>query len=381
MMRGAQELFAVSAPGLGPALRAECEALGWHPRVEPGGVAFAFEAARLAEANLRLRTASRVWLRVARFPAPDAEALCRGLEDADPRQACGDVPFALTGAVEGSRLGRVDRLIEAAERTWRIRSAESETAQTVLLRIEDDVCTVAVDTSGELLYRRGYRQEISRAPLRETLGAGLLLLAGYDGTQALWDPMCGSGTLVIEGALLALRRAPGLNRGFAFERWPGVAAEEVRAIRERVSQERLAAPPAPIWGTDLHAGSLGTARRNARRAEVLDALRLERQDATKLTLAPPAEAGLLISNLPYGIRVGEKRELEALYRGLSQTLRERFQGWRAALYVAKDSPTHALGLEVEQRFEISNGGIRCELIVGSPSGRPRAPVSRSRSPA
>ena len=364
MMPGTPELFAVAAPGLVPALRSECEALGWQPRTEPGGVAFALAPGSLAEANLRLRTASRIWLRVARFPAPDAQTLHRGLAGADPKQVCGEVPFALSGAVEGSRLGRVDRLIETAERAWRIRSAESGSAQAVLLRMEDDVCTVAVDTSGELLYRRGYRQEISRAPLRETLGAGLLLLAGYDGTQALWDPMCGSGTLVIEGALLALRRAPGLHRGFAFERWPGFAAEELRAIRERLTAEGLAIAPAPIWGTDLHAGSLGTARRNARRAEVLDALRLERQDATKPTLAPPAQTGLLISNLPYGIRVGEKRELEALYRGLSQTLRERFAGWRVALYVAKDSPTQALGLEVERRFDVSNGGIRCELLVG-----------------
>lgn len=366
MALGAQELFVVSAPGLLPALRAECEALGWWARPEPGGVALAWDAARMVEANLRLRTASRVWRLLASFPAPDVEALRRGLMGVAPQQVCGEVPFTLLGAVEGSRLGRVDRLLEAAERAWRIRAVDSEAAQAVLLRLEDDVCTVAVDTSGELLYRRGYRQEISRAPLRETLGAGLLLLAGYDGTQALWDPMCGSGTLVIEGALRALQLAPGLNRGFAFERWPGFDVEEARAIRERLAGARLATAPTALWGTDLHAGSLGTARRNARRAGVLEALRLERQDATRITLTPPAEAGLLISNLPYGIRVGEKRELEALYRGLSRTLRERFAGWRVALYVAKDGPTHALALEVEQRFEISNGGIRCELLVGRP---------------
>lgn len=363
MERDGQELFAVAAPGLVPALRAECEALGWSPRVETGGVALPQAPGRLAEANLRLRTATRVWMRLGSFRAPDGEALRRGLGRLDPREVCGAVPLALSGP---------DRLVEAAERAWKLRSAEPEAAQAVLLRMEDGLCTVAVDTSGELLYRRGYRQEISRAPLRETLAAGLLLLAGYDGTGALWDPMCGSGTLVIEAALIALRRAPALGRPFAFEKWPGFRAEALQALRDRLSAEALARAPAPIRGTDLHAGALGTARRNARRAGVLEAIALERQDVTKLTLATPEGPGLLIANLPYGIRVGEKRELEALYRGLSRTLRERFAGWRVALYVAKDSPTRALELEVERRFEVSNGGIRCELLVGKPGGQPRA---------
>lgn len=356
----------MATPGLAPALLRECQALGWPARAEEGGVAFAQDPTRLVEANLRLRSASRVWLRLASFPAHDLDALRRGLESADPRAVVGPVALSLSGAVEGSRLGRVDRLLESAERAWRVRSVDSEDAQAVLLRIERDVCTVSVDTSGELLYRRGYRQEISRAPLRETLGAGLLILAGYSGTEALWDPLCGSGTIPIEAALIALRRAPGSGRGFAFERWPGFSADALRAIRERVSAEALAKATSPIWGTDLHAGSLGTARRNARRAGVLDALRLERQDATKPTLSPPAETGLVVANLPYGIRVGEKRELEALYRGLSQMLRQRLPRWRVALFVAKESPTRALELEVEQRVAISNGGIRCELIVGRP---------------
>jgi putative N6-adenine-specific DNA methylase len=304
-------------------------------------------------------------MRLASFPATDADALRRGLSAFHPRDLLGGQSLALSASIMRSQLSRVDRLIETAAKAWRVTPAKEEGAQSVLLRLDGDVCTVSVDTSGELLYRRGYRQEVSRAPMRETLAAGLLISAGWRPEEPLWDPLCGSGTLPIEAALMSLRRAPGLGRTFACEGWRGVNGAEAQSLRERIAAEASAKAPAPIWATDVHAGSLGTARRNARRAGVLEALKLERQDVTKLTLTPPAETGLVIANLPYGIRVGEKRELETLYRGLSRTLREKLPGWRVALYVAKDSPVQALEVHVKKRLAIPNGGIRCELLLGA----------------
>jgi putative N6-adenine-specific DNA methylase len=235
---------------------------------------------------------------------------------------------------------------------------------TLLIRLEGPECTVSADTSGEPLHRRGYRQEIGRAPLRETLAAGILALAGYDGTQPLVDPMCGSGTFLIEGAWRSMRRAPGLERSFAFERFPGFGkpAWEERLARARA--EALPAPRAPLHGFDLNAGALGTARRNARRAGVT--LALERRDVKTLQ-APVAGPGLLVANPPYGKRVGEGGDLPALYRALGATLRRSFQGWRAALLVPEDEGLiRELGLREARRLRVRNGGLRCQLLLAPP---------------
>jgi putative N6-adenine-specific DNA methylase len=181
---------------------------------------------------------------------------------------------------------------------------------------------------GRLLYQRGYREEIGRAPMRETLAAGMLRLAGYTGTDPLWDLMCGSGTLLIEAALIA--------RGIA----PGELGKPTRPAA------------ALLKGTDLNAGALGVTRRNARRAGVFDALTLDRADATKVK--PTGPPGLLVANLPYGIRVA-KSDLAAL----TANLRTAFRGWRFAFLL--QGP---LDLDIQQEHALNNGGLRCRLCLG-----------------
>jgi putative N6-adenine-specific DNA methylase len=223
-----------------------------------------------------------------------------------------------------------------------------------------------VDASGENLHKRGYRQEISRAPLRETLAAGLLALAGYTGDAPLVDPMCGSGTLPIEAAWIAQRRAPGLLRHFAFEAWPSFDPNAY-ALRRAALEAKARPSTPPIVARDLNAGSLGTARRNARRAGVQDRLTLERVDA--LTAGPPlgTPPGLVVVNPPYGKRVGEGGELTNLYAGLGRAFRERFAGWRAAVLVPDRALEAALALEPAQVHPVDNGGIACRLVVWGPS--------------
>lgn len=233
---------------------------------------------------------------------------------------------------------------------------------TLMVRGEGEVWTVSADTSGEPLHRRGYRQEVSRAPLRETLAAGILLLAGYDGEAPLVDPMCGSGTFLIEGAWMSMHRAPGLGRAFAFESFPGFDAAAWTARKEKAAAEALSAPRAALRGFDLNAGALGTARRNARRAGVT--LALERQDVRTLA-APPGGPGLLVANPPYGKRVGEAEDLPGLYRALGATLRQGFRGWRVALLVPEDRGLlQALGLPEARSLPVRNGGLRCRLLLG-----------------
>ncbi|WNG29986.1 RNA methyltransferase [Cystobacter fuscus] len=364
-------LFIPALPGLEPAVAAEAEALGLSPRRVEGGVELEGAPGLHQEANLRLRTASRVWLRLGRFPAPDAVALAKGLAALPLRPVWdGRTVPRLSVVLHGARFKGPDAVLAAAARAWGLPSVEraglldEEPGEglTLLVRVEGDTCTVSADTSGEPLHRRGYRQEVSRAPLRETLAAGILVLAGYDGVAPLVDPMCGSGTFLIEGAWMSQQRAPGLARPFAFERFPGFDAGAWAARRARAEAEALPAPRAVLRGHDLNAGSLGTARRNARRAGVT--LTLERQDVRTLTLPTGLGPGWVVANPPYGKRVGEGEDLPGLYRALGATLRRAFVGWRAAVLVPEEPGLiRALALPGARELPVRNGGLRCRLLL------------------
>lgn len=303
----------------------------------PGGVELSAPDGAYRALNLWSRIASRVLLRVATVSTP-AELSRVSL-----------APFG-----QGFTL-------EVGDGAGRFRDALSRLAgrgdgPLLQARKDGERCVVSVDTSGELLYQRGYRQEVGRAPLRETLAAGVLRLAHWRPGEPLWDVMCGSGTLLIEAAEQARGLAPGRNRRFAFEGFPSHDEAAWRAL-PRAGQ----AVPTPVFGSDLNAGALGTARRNAKRAGVLEQLTLERLDATKLP--PRPGPGLIVANLPYGKRVGEKSELGALYRGLGQAVRALGGGWRYA-FLLEEGALH-LGLPFARRFSVKNGGLWCELVEGS----------------
>jgi putative N6-adenine-specific DNA methylase len=347
----------------------------------PGGAEVAGGPGLHQTLNLYLRTANRVLVRVASFEATEPEALAAGLARVPlNRFRLGEEPIRIEATARRSRLSNTRLLREAGARAWGVRVAnavrpeesgsdDSPDAQDLLvqIRIADDVCTVSVDSTGEILYRRGYRQEVSRAPLRETLAAGILRLATYRGDEPLWDPMCGSGTLAIEAALIALRRAPGRDRTFAFQRWPGHDAAAFEAMRAAAKAEERPAPACAIHASDLNAGALGTARRNARRAGVLDHLELFRGDVTHPSVLPTEPAGILVANPPYGKRVGEAGEVEPLYSALGALLCERLPRWRAAILVPEDVRIERLlALEVDDAFELVNGGIQCRLLVTRP---------------
>jgi putative N6-adenine-specific DNA methylase len=173
--------------------------------------------------------------------------------------------------------------------------------------------------------------------------------------------MCGSGTFLIEGAWMSMRRAPGLERSFAFERFPGFDAAAWAQRQARARSEPLPAPRAKLHGFDINAGALGTARRNARRAGLT--LALERKDVRTLA-APEPGPGWVVANPPYGKRVGEEADLPGLYRALGATLRRAFPGWRAALLVPEDTTlVRALALPEERSIPVRNGGLRCRVLL------------------
>ncbi len=333
-----QALYVQCGLGLEAALVDELRELGL-----PGGVAqvggvelegpdFAYE-----KVNLWSRLANRVLLRVGDIRTP------RELQ----RLELGRFAPAFQVEVQGDHQRRFSDGLQREVRT-------AKDGVGLTLRVLKDVATVSVDTSGELLYFRGYRQEVGRAPMRESLAAGLLRLAKWSPPEPLWDVMCGSGTIVIEAAEVAAGLAPGRAREFAFQKFPShVAARFASLERSR------AALGAVITGTDLTSGALGTARRNARRAGVLERLVLERVDATALAAREPK--GLIVANLPYGKRVGEKSELAVLYKKVGNAVK-RLEGWRYAFFL--EEGVEYLGLEVETRLRVANGGLSCTLIAG-----------------
>lgn len=336
------KLFLASTPGLESALESEAVDRGFTARAVPGGVEAEGPADAYENANLWLRCATRVWVRVAEVGRPD------------------ELPRVSLGAYKAKAipiaLDCPPRWQSMAERTWG--KSSSHGLEVMLREDEHGRCQVSVDSSGDLLHVRGYRQELGKAPLRETLAAGVLRLGGYRGEAPLWDVMCGSGTLLIEAAWIALGKAPGALRHFAFESWP--SHDEKRwAARPRI----VAAPAVPplLLGSDLNSGALGVARRNAKRAFAFDALKLERFDATKLP-AREGPPGLVVANLPYGIRVGEKSELAALYAAVGASLKKAVPGWRFAFLLQEGEAN--LGLGFEGVHEVNNGGIRCRIVTG-----------------
>jgi putative N6-adenine-specific DNA methylase len=334
------QLFAQCGPGLEPALAAELVELGLPGRPTPGGVeVHGAPALSWQRLNLWSRVAERVLLRVATVRTP-AEL---------GRVRLGDygAAFALEASGQGAQPFR-----DAAARAFPL----APDGLPLLLRLDARACTVSVDTTGELLHFRGYRQEIGRAPLRETLAAGVLRLAGWQPAEPLLDVMCGSGTLLIEAAECALGLAPGRARRFAFEAFPSHDAAAFAAL----ARQGPSVTPV-LAGSDLNAGALGTARRNAKRAGVLEHLTLERVDATALAPRGPGP-GLVIANLPYGKRVGQRGELGALYRRLGASVRRACPGWRFA-FLLEGGAEH-LGLLIDETHAVSNGGLRCELVTG-----------------
>ncbi len=379
--------FAVTAPGLAPLTADELAALGVRPdAVEPAGVAFHATMAQLQAANLWLRTASRVVVRLAQFRATAFHELERHARQVPwERIVDADRPVRLRVTCRKSRLYHSDAVAERVADAIARRvgggggfehageddhdaehGGEEADAQLFVVRFFHDRCTISADSSGALLHRRGYRQALAKAPLRETLAAAMLLAAGWDGGTPLVDPMCGSGTLPIEGALLARRLAPGRHRRFAFMDWPGFDAAAWREALARADAEALPAAPAPIVGSDRDAGAVRAARENAERAGVTADVQVEHRPLA--ALAPPPGPGTLATNPPYGKRVGEPGGGEGapreLWAQLGKLARARCPGWTVAI-LSPDRRLDALtGLPLAECLATRNGGIPVRVVAG-----------------
>jgi putative N6-adenine-specific DNA methylase len=226
--------------------------------------------------------------------------------------------------------------------------------------IEDDKLMLYLDTSGDALFKRGVRHHTNIAPLRENLAAGILKLAGWQPGTPLLDPMCGSGTFLIEAAQMSLNIQPGIARGFAFEKLKNFDAKLWNQMREQAIAAQLPVEQLDIYGSDLYGDALKAARRNLEEAGLAECVALKQ--ANVLEISPPVDHGILVANLPYGERMGELDELAELYPKLGDALKKKFGGWTAYLFTADKAILKLMRLSPSKRTPLFNGAIECRLL-------------------
>jgi putative N6-adenine-specific DNA methylase len=401
-------LFASTAPGLESIAAGELKTLGLRGRQEIGGVAFGGDRDRLYHANLWLRTASRVIVRLGRFHAStfyELERRAKKLPWDEFLPASGPVQLRVTcrksrlyhsdavaervmSAIEGS----ASRVIEAsadgftdegedanhaggAGNADETNDRETEPgvggqAQLFIIRIIHDQVEISADSSGELLHRRGYRQEIGKAPLRETLAAAMVLASGWRRGEPLLDPMCGSGTIPIEAALIARGIAPGLHRKFQFMKWPTFDERRWNSIVDNARSSATRSVE-KLRGSDRDAGAIQAAARNAERAGVADMIQF-REEAISRSIADLEDVasgvGWILTNPPYGIRIGDAEELRNLYARLGTELRTK-PGWRIGILTFDTGLVRQTRLPLVPRFSTRNGGIPVSFMVSDKPGK------------
>jgi putative N6-adenine-specific DNA methylase len=357
------ELFLVSAPGLEAALMREAHRQGYPgARTVPGGVSVDGSWPDIWRANLTLRGATRVLMRLDSFRAMHLAQLDKRARKIDWASVLRpDVPVRVEASCAKSKIYHAGAAAQRVERaiSETLGAPLSDDAEVrVLVRIEDDLATISIDTTGEPLHKRGHKQAVNRAPMRESLAALFLYEAGFTGTEPVYDPMCGSGTFPIEAAEIATGLHPGRTRSFAFEH----LATFRPALWDAMKRDADLRPtPLLFFGSDGDVGAIAMARDNAERAGVSDLTRFSECDIADLT-RPDSPPGLVIINPPYGARLGDPNALVGLYRTLGQSLARNFSGWRVGLIAANPRLAQATGLPFAPPLPpVLHGGIRIRL--------------------
>jgi 23S rRNA (guanine2445-N2)-methyltransferase / 23S rRNA (guanine2069-N7)-methyltransferase len=369
------QLIATAAKGTEDLCAAELRALKFHGVHEQRG-AVAFRATLLEglAACLQLRTALRVLFPLGRVPAPNADGLYESLRKLDWTEHLSltrTFAIEVSGQSEGltHALYVAQRAKDAIADTFRERLGGRPSVDTakpdvrIVLHLHRGEADVSLDLAGESLHRRGYRRAPNPASLKETLAAALLLASGYDGERPLLDPMCGAGTLAIEGALIAEHRAPNVDRALGAERWPSFTPDLAKALSEirAALRARVRRAPAPILASDRDPEAVAAARANARGARV----QVQVSEADAREIAPLSPPGLVLCNPPYGGRVGGgggKKQLKSFYHALGEHFRG-FHGHTVGFLAGAAEFESAFGLRPRSRRKLFNGPLPCELLL------------------
>jgi putative N6-adenine-specific DNA methylase len=367
--------FAVTLPGTESLCLAELKSLGPTGEVREGGVEFEGRMQDLYAANLMLRTAGRILMRLVSLRAASFEAL---------RSASGAFPWELFIGTAATLRFRVTthhcRLHHTEAIAERMRAAIAERmatlsppaepsgrslpVQQIFVRGVDDRFTVSLDGSGESLYRRGIKTHGGPAPLRETLAAAALMLAGYSGEEALLDPMCGTGTFAIEAAMMAKCRPPGWHREFAFMAWPAFRPQRWEFLKRRAGDQARCLEAPRIWASDLSRDACERLEQSIRRHDLADAVSVTCRDffdldPRKLSIQP----GLVTLNPPYGRRLGGIARGAALLQDVLGVLAERYRGWRVLLIAPHAVRRRPLPFKAAEH-RLAHGGVSIDVLCG-----------------
>ncbi len=367
-----RDYFVPCPPGLDGVVAGELTALGATDVARLStGVRCKGDAALRWRANLWLRAAIRVLEPILHADVRTPEELYDAVRTIDwTTQMRIDQTLAVDTRLQGSKLRHTsyaslkvkDAIVDQLrEKTGSRPNVDPKTPDLPLhLYIGGDRMTLSRDTSGTTLHKRGYREALVKSPINEALAAGILMLTRWDRASSLADPMCGSGTFAIEGAMMAARRAPGLLRAkFPFEGWPDHDAAAWEAAKAEARGQALANLPFPIYASDHHEGALGLARASARTAGVEGLIRFSVCDVGDFTADPPP--AVLVMNPPYGERLDAEVDLPGVYKRMGAMLR-KFPGAEAWILSGNASLTRFLGLQASKKVPLWNGGLECRLL-------------------
>jgi putative N6-adenine-specific DNA methylase len=415
--------FAVAARGIETVTAAELERLGAQAvHAVSGGVHFEGDMLLLYRVSLWLRTASRILRPLREFAAQNPEMLysqtrrVRWEDYLDPTKT-----LAVQATIEGAAKraehaaanprGRSPGGSEARRERFRGKDSRSPSPKQGIdhsmfaaLKIKDAIvdrlrreqgerpnvdkenpdivvhahfsggrCTLSLDSTGSSLHERGYRLRATAAPLKETLAATIIDLTAWDGSAPFFDPMCGSGTLVIEAAMKAMQIAPGLARpSFCFQRWPEFDGKAWQRVVDEARQQKLAAPPGEIFANDCDPDVVEAAMENARRAGVEKFIRFSTRQFG--AMKPPTEQpGFLVTNPPYGTRIGEEAEIKSLYEEMSEVLKSRYVGWKVFILAGNLTLARHISLVATEKTRLNNGPLECRLLKFEMAGEETSP--------
>ncbi len=378
-----EKLFAVCTPGLEPFVAQELDQLGLmggcgsgpsHESggYESGGIEFQGSLQDAYRANLYLRTASRLLVRLGQFYAAEFSELRRKAgrllwenylapeRSIALRVACqksrlyheGAVAERVAGAI-GDRLGKPSPVCKYQE------GSGTDLPQFIVVRLVDNLCTISIDSSGALLHRRGYRLATARAPLRETLASAMVMASGWNKISPLLDPFCGSGTIPIEAALLAGRIPAGFRRRFAFMDWPHFDPKVWKELLVDAAKAILSDIP-KIIGSDRDAGAIRAAQANAERAGVAGCIEFSNRAISAID--PPPGPGWVVTNPPYGVRVSQRNDLRNLYAQFGKVMLAKCPGWRVTMICDRVQLIRNTGLNFDRGMPTMNGGLKVTLV-------------------
>ncbi|MGH1353780.1 MAG: THUMP domain-containing class I SAM-dependent RNA methyltransferase [Thalassovita sp.] len=363
------EIFLVATPGLEAPLCAEAQEVGFaRAVVVPGGVTLMGGWPEVWRANLMLRGATRVLARIGSFRAFHLAQLDKRSKKFDWTAVLrADVPVRVEVTCKKSKIyhaGAASQRIEGGLVAAGL-TVSADAKMVIKTRIDDNLVTFSVDTSGESLHKRGHKEAVNKAPMRETMAAMILRECGYSEGEPVLDPMCGSGTFVLEAAEMAAGLAPGRTRNFAFEQ---LASFDAKAWA-RMKSQAMPEPSDPLQryhGSDRDAGAIRMSQANAERAGVTDWTDFQMKPIGDIT-PPEGPAGLVIVNPPYGARIGNKKPLFGLYGTMGTVLKERFKGWRVGIVTSDSGLAKATGLPfLPQGPWIAHGGLKIRMFRTDP---------------